>query len=369
MLSVLFWIAGNSQCFAQKAAADPENTRISYYGGRIHYGSMIIHSRAIKDIGDAWPLGLELTLGKHNTSQRAWNACNCYPKSGVILGFWDFDKPEILGHGIEAKAFIEPVFGAGNKVSFSIRAGTGITWLTKPYDPLTNPYNFSYSTHIAFPLLLGVSADVRLSPKLKMNFGLIYNHISNGGLKEPNKGINWPTASLGIDFLPNGIHFPEREISDWRKDDASRMMTSAFLFGTAKQLNHEELEKYPIFGAEIRQSYRVSRLSSLGLGFEMLYDGSDREEISRQPDFDSDYKKIGLMAGHSFLLGRFTFSQMMVVYLYDPYKANDPVYQRYSLTYGFGKRFEAGVGLKAHRHVADFLDFRVGVRLFAKSPT
>ena len=365
MQVLLVWLACSFPGYAQMDVDSVANTRNYFLSGRIHYGSMIIHSRAIKDIGEAWPQGLELTLGKHNTSQRVWNACNCYPKSGVILGFWDFDKPEILGQGFEAKAFIEPVFGAGNNVSFSIRAGTGFTWLTKPYDPVTNPYNFSYSTHIAFPLLLGVSADVRLSPKLRMNFGLIYNHISNGGLREPNKGINWPTASLGIDFLPEGIYFPEREISDWRKDGTSRMMTSAFLFGTAKQLNHEELEKYPIFGAEIRQSYRVSRLSSLSLGIEILYDGSDREEISRQPDFNSDHKKVGLIAGHSFLLGRFTFSQMLAVYLYDPYKANDPVYQRYSLTYGFLKLFEVGVGLKAHRHVADFLDFRVGVKLFS----
>jgi len=146
-------------------------------------------------------------------------------------------------------------------------------------------------------------------------------------------------------------------------------MTSAFLFGTAKQLSHEELEKYPIFGAEISLSYRVSRLSALSLGLEMLSDGSDREEISRQHLNNSDHKKVGFMAGHSFLLGRFTFSQAMAVYLYNPYNDMDPVYQRYALIYSFGKRFEAGVSLKAHRHVADFLDFRVGVRLFTKSPT
>lgn len=368
MQVLLVWLACSFSGYAQMDVDSVANTRNYYLSGRIHYGSMIIHSRAIKDIGEAWPLGLELTLGKHNTSQQAWNACNCFPKTGLILGFWDFNKPEILGHGFAANAFVEPVFGAGKKVSFSIRAGTGFAWLTKPYDPLTNPYNFSYSTHIAFPLLLGVSAEVRLSGKLEMNLGLIYNHISNGGLKEPNKGINWPTATLGIELFPQGISYPDRVISDWRNDDTKRMITNLYVFATAKQLNHEELEKYPIFGAEIRQSYRVSRLSALSLGLEMLSDGSDREEISRQHLNNSDHKKVGLMAGHSFLLGRFTFSQAMAVYLYNPYKNRDPVYQRYALIYSFGKRFEAGVGLKAHRHVADFLDFRVGVKLYSLKP-
>lgn len=67
------------------------------------------------------------------------------------------------------------------------------------------------------------------------------------------------------------------------------------------------------------------------------------------------------MAGHSFLLGRFIFSQAFGVYLYDPYKTNDPGYQRYGLVYRIGKHIQAGVNLKAHRHVADFPDLRIGV--------
>lgn len=339
------------------------DVRNTYFGARVHYGSMIIHSRAIKDIGNAYPLGMELTFGHHSATQKAWDACNCYPKTGVIAGLWDFNKPDILGHGFSATAFIEPVFGIHSRIPFSIRAGTGFIYLTRPFDPVTNPYNFSYSTCISFPLLLGVSGNFRLSRRLNMNLGLIYNHISNGGLREPNKGINWPTVSVGFDFLPANYNFPDRAISDWKPGDRKRMNTAVFVFGTAKQLNHEELKKYPVFGAEIRQSARVSRLSQLSLGAEVLYDGSHREEIRRDPLLCSDHKKAGLMAGHSFLLGRFVFSQAFGVYLYDPYKANDPVFQNYELIYRFGKHIEAGVGMKAHRHVADYLGFRIGYSL------
>ncbi|MHC1774971.1 MAG: acyloxyacyl hydrolase [Lentimicrobium sp.] len=337
--------------------------RFNYFGIRIHYGSMIIHSRAIKDIGNAYPLGLELTLGRHSATQKAWDACNCYPKSGIMLGYWDFNKPDILGQGFSATAFIEPVFGIHGRIPYSIRAGTGFIYLTRPYDPVTNPYNFSYSTRISFPLLLGVSGNFRISPRLNMNLGLIYNHISNGGLREPNKGINWPTVSIGLDLLPENYRFPDREISDWKPNTSNRMNTTIYVFGTSKQLNHEELKKYPVLGAEVRLSARVSRLSRLSLGLEVLYDGSDREEIRRDPLINADHKKAGLMAGHTFLLGRFNFSQALGVYLYNPYKANDPVFQNYELTYRFGKHLSAGVGIKAHRHVADYLGFRIGYSL------
>lgn len=333
-----------------------------YAGARVHYGSMIIHSRAIKDIGNAYPLGLELTFGRHSATRQAWDACNCYPKSGVILGLWDFDKPEILGRGFSAVAFIEPVFGAGKRFSFSIRAGAGFAWLTQPYDPVTNPFNFSYSTHVAFPLLLGAMLDYRIQEELLLNFGILYNHISNGGLREPNKGINWPTLTLGFDFYSREPFFPRRVVSDWKQADTQRKQTVVYLFGTARQLNHEELKKYPVFGMEAWINYRVSRLSRLGAGTLFLYDGSDREEIRRNPLSEADPYRAGLMLGHGFLLGRFVFSQAFGVYLYDSYKAADPVYQRYSLTHPLGKQLEAGVSLLAHRHVADFLDFRVGWR-------
>ena len=335
--------------------------RYGYLGLRAHYGSMIIHSRALKDIGKANPFGLELTAGLHSASQRSWDACNCYPKSGIIISVWDFDKPDILGYGFSTLAFIEPVFGVHNRVSFSIRAGTGFSFLSKPFDPESNPYNFSYSTHIAFPLLLGVAGNVRLSPHLNFNLNLVYNHISNGGLREPNKGINWPTVAFGIDYLPFNYQLPKREINDWRRGNRERLQTALFVFASAKQLNHAESKMYPIAGIEIRQSYRVSRLSLISLSAEMIYDGSDKEEIRRNPLIDADHIQAGLMAGHSFLLGRFVFSQALGVYLYDSYKANDLVYQRYELLYRFSKHFQAGVNIKAHRHVADFLDFRMGV--------
>lgn len=334
--------------------------RYSYFGTRIHYGSVIIHSRAIKDIGNAYPLGLEFTAGLHSATQRSWDACNCYPKSGVIIGLWNFDKPEILGWGISTLAFIEPVFGARNRISFSIRAGTGFSYLSKPYHPDSNPYNFSYSTHISFPLILGVAGNIRISPHLNLNLNLVYNHISNGGLREPNKGINWPSMALGLDYHPDSYLLPARKITDWRVGAGNRFHTILFVFATAKQLNHNELKKYPIAGMEVLQRYRISRLSLLSLGAEIIFDGSDREEILRNPLPDVDYKKAGLMAGHGFLLGRFVFSQAFGVYLYDPYKASDPVYQRYGLIYKSGKHFQIGVNLKAHRQVADFLDVRVG---------
>lgn len=324
---------------------------------------MIIHSRALHDIGKPNPYGVELSLVQQQTGLRAWESCNCYPRRGITLGLWDFNKPEILGNGYSASIFIEPVFGGWNKWSFSLKGAFGIAWLTNPYHPETNPYNFSYSTNIAFPLNLGSTVNYEVSNHVGLNFTLIYNHISNGGLKEPNKGINWPTVALGIDFKPTPYHLEKRkkEKTDFGKEQRNAVRFDLFL--TLKQLNHDQLAKYFIGGLIGTYSYRLGKLNAITIGTQFEWDESDREEISRIEGVNADFKKFSILGGHEFLLGKFIFGQDIGVYLYDQYKINDPVFQRYDLNYSITKRLSAGMLLKAHRHVADYLAFNLRLKL------
>ncbi len=337
---------------------------IFYYNARVHYGSVIIHSKDIKDIGKAYPKGLELSLVSQLTSKKAWESCNCYPRRGFAIGLWNFDKPEILGNGYLVNFFIEPVFGGWKSWFFSLKAALGVAYLTKPYDEQSNPYNLSYSTNLSFPLHLGTTLNFRVSEKSNVGLTIIYNHLSNGGLKEPNKGINWPSIALSYDYKPKAFNLQKYTSEKYVMEDDQRYTGRLFLFGTGKQLNHSEFTKYFIGGITAHGSYRVGRLSALTAGAEFEWDESDKEEIMRDPAIDTDHKKAALYGGHEFLLGRFTFSQSIAVYLYAPYNPNDPLYQKYTLSYSWNDKFSTGIGLKAHRHVADYLSLIIGYQVF-----
>jgi hypothetical protein len=77
---------------------------------------------------------------------------------------------------------------------------------------------------------------------------------------------------------------------------------------------------------------------------------------------NNSHHRIGMAVGHDFLMGRFTFSQHIGVYLFKQAPMYDDVYQRYTLTYQLNKKWNIGVSLKAHRHVANFFDLRIGFR-------
>jgi hypothetical protein len=74
-----------------------------------------------------------------------------------------------------------------------------------------------------------------------------------------------------------------------------------------------------------------------------------------------EHLMAGLFAGNDFLLGRFVFGQQFGVYLYNPVGDTPDVFQRYYLEFMINNWLMSGMGMKAHGHVADFLDFRFGI--------
>jgi hypothetical protein len=326
-------------------------------GLHLHHGFVLIHSRNLVPVRHSNPTGLELNFAWHQTSDKAWVSCHCYPKIGFAATYWHFDQPEILGHSLTGLFYIEPVFGAWRKLHFSVRAGFGLSYQNKPYDEVTNPLNLSYSTKLAFPLQLGSAVYFRLKPRWLLDATLVYNHISNGGIRTPNAGINWPTAAVGLHHYWHTPALYNRAKKDWRTEHPPKTRLDATLFLAFK----EPSSKLYLFspGIEWKASRQVTRMSALTLGGEWLYNNGARVEIAQAGRTENPHQ-IGVAIGHEFLLGKFLFGQQFGAYVYKPYRVRDDVYQRYSLLYRISNNVSAGISLRAHKHVAEFVDVRLG---------
>lgn len=357
----IFFLVGINLIFSGKIRSFHPADSISpvkYLGVRPHSGFVLIHSRELAPVRHSNPFGMEFDLAWQKTSAKAWESCNCYPRLGFSATLWDFDQPDILGYGLTAMFFIEPVFAPWRRAGFSVRAALGLSYQSKPFHPTTNPFNQSYSTAVAFPLQLGGAVHFRFHPQWVVDLSLLYNHISNGGIREPNKGINWPTAGLGLGYYLHPPDFKNRVKKDWRQDGLPKSRLDLTFFIAFK----EPASKLYLFspGIEVKASRQVARINAVTLSAEWMYDNGARYKIA-QAGRDENPQKGGLAVGHEFLLGRFLFGQQIGVYLYKPYRMGDDLYQRYSVIYRASGRISAGVSLKAHRHVADFIDFRTGI--------
>jgi len=107
--------------------------------------------------------------------ERIWKHCFCYPRTG-----------------------------------FSFRFGIGPAWVSRVYDEEKNPDNFFFSNHLSFVAILNTAVNYRLNNRLSTRVAFNFNHISNGGLTQPNVGMNFPTLNAGMDYSFMEVSFPYR---------------------------------------------------------------------------------------------------------------------------------------------------------------
>ena len=356
--SWVFLLLLSGSLYANEADTTKNPLTIS---GNFHYGFIIPHSSKVEEQSKTNPWGLELEIAWQQMGDKSWQKCFCYPRIGASLAYFNFANSDVLGRAYAASLFVEPHFNIQKKVNLSFKGGTGLVYMDQPYDPETNPNNLFYSTHFSFILFANLQFNYRIIPSLQLHLAGNYNHISNGSAKQPNKGINFPTLSMGLTrYFSQGIVSKRGKIP-LSELHPNRNLWRLALFSTGKEVANEQT-KYWVVGLSGYFTRVVGRLSGLSIGMELVRDGAIKEKQERSGSNDS-YFSWSLIGGHEFLLGKFIFSQQLGVYLFKGFDTSDPVYQRYGLTYHFTKKLFLGANLKVHRHVADFLDFRLGVTL------
>ena len=326
-------------------------------GFQAHYGFIIPHSDAIEAVSHTNPYGFELGINKLHTSFNRWQVFNAYWISGVQAGYFNFQNPSVVGSAYELTLFAEPVVYHKSGFLFSIRGGMGLSYHTRIYDEAGNQANQFFSTRLAFPLFIDLRVKQRLAGKTFITLSGCYNHISNGGFKQPNKGMNFPTLALGLEYFHAAVPALDHNYSSSLSVPEPGISLVLQTLTALKVIG--ESDEYPeqnafIYGFNVRGAKQLKTWYALNLGAELLIDGYIKELVEREQT-GLDHKRAAITVGQDFLLGKVAFSQVFGIYLYSPYEPRDPVYQKYELTYSFTPDFSAGFFLKAHRHVAEMM--------------
>ena len=325
----------------------------------LQHGFIFAHSPAVENTKGARPTGVEFILNWRKSDAQAWNLCNCFPANGLLLAYYDYDS-EILGKSLTAAYSLEPAYRIGRRNLLYLRAVAGLSYLSNPYDSVKNPGNASYSSYVSGYLLLGLGLSFPLSEKWSANISANYQHESNGGLRQPNKGINWPTAGISFSYEPNprALYRGTRNKDKYWKSYGPRWEIAAF--GVARRIvdsNGKKL-RLPLVGFSFLASKQVGTVNALTLGVEAFTDHTTKRAF-KLDSIEGSPIRAGVFFGHEFLLGKFLFSQRLGVYVFDESPYFDAIYHRWGIQYQSKKRWGFGFNLLAHKQVADFVDVRV----------
>lgn len=345
-------------CFIISSCAFAQQKDSSFLKGYsigTHYGFIFAHSEDVQNTSGANPFGIELIYSKQNITEKTWQQCNCFLITGFGVNYFNFDNA-ILGSAATVFYNFEPQFKLTSKTKFLFDAFGGLSYLTNPYDINTNPNNRSYSLPASVYIGLGVGLQYAFAKQWQLGFTGNYLHISNGGIKDPNKGINWPTANLRLTYNPTNNVLP-----NFSKKNASYLKQNRLDIGTfasSKTIAIGEKERFFIYGLAANYSRQIGRINALTLGNELIFDNALKEKLKRDGSNKSNIR-YGLTFGHEFLLGNFIFSQQLGYYAFNESTYFSNVYHRWGLLYKTKSNLNLGVNLLAHAQVANFIDFRV----------
>lgn len=343
--------------------ADSAKVLVISLNAQVYYGTIFAHSEIVQNTSGANPRGFSMAYTWQRLDREVIDLCNCYPRKGIVASVFDFDN-EILGKGITAGWMLEPNYPLSESLMLRVQGIAGLAWLSNPYDSVKNSSNKSYSTAVSAWLSLGLGFSYAINKQWQVEVMGYFQHTSNGGMRQPNKGINMPGASVGITFIPDPKPFYKGERSKektWKQKPFEKELT---VFATAKRYLNENgsSSRLPIAGLQFQWLKQVRRINSLGLGIEGYLDNFTRARLHQEDRKSESAIRFGLFGGHAFDLGRFGFAQQVGVYLLNPAGYDPGWFHRWGLHYDINKQFRAGFNLKAHLHVADFIDFRMAYR-------
>ncbi len=326
------------------------------------YGFLFLHSQDVAPIGQSYPRALNFDYSQWRITKKNYQNCNCYPRLGLSTGWHNYDNRSVLGSGFPLYGYLEPWYKLSENFFFHFRGGIGLSALTQPFDRQTNPLNLSYSLPLSAFVMMGAGFSVALDEQWFLGLRARYNHVSNGGIREPNKGLNYPSLALQLDYSLRPAKFNlRREESDWRQESIQAISLHSFWAaqagGTVGDAFNEQDVTYLVYGFRAQYHRQWARISGFTVALSILENYAHKEIISRQGLAKKSWQAAALI-GHEFILGKFRFGQQAGFYLYKDYGAAANWYQNYYLLYYPRPYFGLGPALKAHAQVAEFLDFR-----------
>jgi len=341
-------------CHGQ-ALTRADSGRFYFISSNVQQGTILIQDKDAAHLVEKKTRGAQLDFSVVKNTQRAWDYCNCYTKNGVSLSYVDFGNPVNLGHAVNLVAYTEPYLSFSHKLQFSFRGGAGFAYLNRTFNAITNPDNTFYSRKLSFMLLLNLNAYYALTPSLRASLTAQFSHISNGGARDPNWGINFPTFGVGLEYMLQPGSLKPRLRRPFT-DRSIKVITN--VFGGRRLLQARDIwpdQHGAIAGVNTGVVKPLGRISAIGLGGELYYDGtSNLREARDQKEYSDMIGAISIQ--HYFFFGKVLFGQQLVyqVTRLNPDVANH-IYQRFFLEYQLYRHWYGGITLKSRGNVSENL--------------
>ncbi|WP_176955953.1 acyloxyacyl hydrolase [Catalinimonas alkaloidigena] len=332
------------------------------YDAQAYYGAIFRYQRHTQQVLFTHPYSLEVTVNRLPTGRHDWERMYGGPTVGVTLSYTHFGTAHELGRAVGATTQFRVPLRRFRHGWLEADPGLGVVYGNRPYDRETNPYQKAYSTHFSVLLRGNLNYYHTLADRWALVASLAFRHFSNGAMRNPNNGMNYPLVGVGVRYQPHGALVPIRPEppttpveKTWHLHLAGAIAWKQVTFGTPRKA---------VYQGNLMLMHRLGRYASLTLGTDLIHDPTfDRDYAARLQEIkNTDPWKAGVTVGGEMHIGTLGVLAQMGLMAYDPHLFNGRLYQRFGLRYQLTRRWFVQTTVRAYSRKAECLEWGGGIR-------
>ncbi len=341
-----------------------QNTEIDL---RVSYGFYAHHHFEMSSYSAHFPT-FELSLQKQTYGKSSWQSYFNYPTIGVTALYSGLGDIDIIGKAYAIYPFIYFPFNKSKTNTFGLRFGVGLGYITEKFDLTSNYHNISIGSNFNAAINIALEYKHYFSNRFKFSVFAGLTHFSNGCSNYPNSGINIINAGAGLTYLLTDPHsyIPKS------KDNGNYLKTidCEYYIGISagiKRIEYNQKENIGVYHIDFYIMDRISNLSKIGLGFDLVYDATDNISIIDDYGYQQftfiEMLKPGISLAYELMIGDASF---LFNFGYHPYGLDMSFgrwYQKIAMKVDIGNYIYGKITLNTHFGVADFIGFGIGVKL------
>jgi lipid A 3-O-deacylase PagL len=320
-------------------------------------------------------------IGKQTDGSRDWHHLYGLPTYGFGFSVASFGDGDETGRPLDAYTFFSwPFARLSKRIQLTTDFGMGVSWNWKEFSEETKDYRTVLGSNVNARIDWGFYLRHLTTRKMSVYGGIDFTHRSNGGMRQPNSGINviGPSVALRYDFVSERT-VPIRNVPPFQP-------AWEFLMGSAVGGKNVIEHTNPVvrrdygaleFTAGLqRHFYRYGKVAA---GTDLTYDGAAGAKVDIVEGNSVQWRPgagqrlaLGLYGGYEHVIERFG---ALVQAGYTVARGfEDPTsprfYMRYGWRYYVNDRFWATFAIRSiEGRRADFLEVGAGYRILMRPRT
>ncbi|CAA7385781.1 acyloxyacyl hydrolase [Chryseobacterium fistulae] len=352
--------------------------------GGAEYGKVLATNIHLKILENKNYVGYSFQFLKQATGKKEWERQYNFPQYGIGFFAFDFLENKQMGSPFAVYGIYNAKLRQWGKLKWYHNIDFGISFNSNPFNNDTQYYNTSVGSKTNMFISLGTGLYYELGRYFDIGLNLKFNHLSNGSLKIPNKGLNTVAPQLSI------VYYPERinpKLSDTIPIIHKKYNTLEFsVFGGKKDsfyrgdkrddLKLYEGYDYSIYGAEAFYMRQYSPKSAYGLGVGVTMDEQynhtmyvSDSTLYQKKRFSNNQPLVSIIPTYRLMMDRLYINIGAGYYVFKKSRKYDSpaFFQRIGLQYQITDRFFAAFGINAYdMHIANYLEWKLGYTFHKK---